>query len=126
MIANLKRLAGIDNLAEEYRFERSDSTGYTSARRIPERWVATTCGYCSVGCGIEIGVKNGKAVAARALAAHAVNRGKLCPKGLSEHYVIDAENRAKHPLLRKRATHQPIIGSYHLDTTPTARRSRPN
>lgn len=101
MIANLKRLAGIDNLSDEYRFERSDSTGYISARRIPERWVATTCGYCSVGCGIEIGVKNGKAVAARPLGSHTVNRGKLCPKGLSEHYIIDADNRAKHPLLRK-------------------------
>jgi assimilatory nitrate reductase catalytic subunit len=30
-----------------------------------------------------------------------VNRGKLCPKGLSEHYTIDAANRARHPLLRK-------------------------
>ena len=61
----------------------------------------TTCGYCSVGCGIEIGVKDGKAVASRPLASHPVNRGKLCPKGLSEHYTIDAENRAKYPLLRK-------------------------
>ena len=30
-----------------------------------------------------------------------MNRGKLCPKGLSEHYTIEADNRAKHPLLRK-------------------------
>ena len=30
-----------------------------------------------------------------------MNRGKLCPKGLSEHYTIEAENRAKYPLLRK-------------------------
>ncbi len=61
----------------------------------------TTCGYCSVGCGIEIGVKDGKAVASRPFASHPVNRGKLCPKGLSEHYTLDAENRAKYPLLRK-------------------------
>ncbi len=105
MIGTLKRLVGIDNLADEYRFERSDSTGYTSARRIPDHWVATTCGYCSVGCGIEIGVKKGKAVAARPLDSHPVNRGKLCPKGLSEHYTIDAENRAKYPLLRKNGKH---------------------
>src|SRR5262249_598065 len=74
---------------------------YTSAKKIPERWVATTCGYCSVGCGIEIGVKDGRAVASRALATHPVNRGKLCPKGLAEHYILEAENRAKYPLLRK-------------------------
>ena len=63
--------------------------------------MATTCGYCSVGCGIEVGVKDGKAVASRPLASHPVNRGKLCPKGLSEHYILEAENRAKYPLLRK-------------------------
>ena len=98
---NWKRAIGLDNLAEQYKFARSESTGYTSAQKIPDHWVATTCGYCSVGCGMEIGVKDGLAVSSRALAAHPVNRGKLCPKGLSEHYTIAAENRAKYPLLRK-------------------------
>ena len=32
-----------------------------------------------------------------------MNRGLLCPKGLSEHHTIDATNRAKYPLLRARA-----------------------
>jgi len=98
---SLKQWIGLDNRSEEYAYSRSDSTGYTSARKIPDRWVRTTCGYCSVGCGIEIGVKEGRAVASRADALHPVNRGKLCPKGLSEHYTIDAENRARYPLLRK-------------------------
>ena len=98
---NWKRVIGLDNLADEYRFDRSEATGYTAARNIADNWVATTCGYCSVGCGIEIGVKNGKPVASRALASHPVNRGKLCPKGLSEHYAISAENRAKYPLLKR-------------------------
>ncbi|MES1257198.1 MAG: nitrate reductase [Acidobacteriota bacterium] len=98
---NWKRAIGLDNLAEEYTFARGESTGYTSARKIPDHWVSTTCGYCSVGCGIEIGVKDGHPVSSRALASHPVNRGKLCPKGLSEHYTIDAENRAEYPLLRR-------------------------
>ncbi len=98
---NWKRTIGLDNLAEDYRFARSESTGYTSAQKIPDSWVATTCGYCSVGCGIQIGVKDGKAVSSRPNAAHPVNRSKLCPKGLSEHYTIDVENRAKYPLLRR-------------------------
>jgi assimilatory nitrate reductase catalytic subunit len=98
---NWKRTIGLDNLSEEYAYARSEKTGYTSAGKIADRWVATTCGYCSVGCGIEIGVKDGRAVASRPLASHPVNRGKLCPKGLSEHYIIEAENRAKYPLLRK-------------------------
>jgi anaerobic selenocysteine-containing dehydrogenase len=100
-LLNWKRAAGLDTLQEDYAYSRDESTGYTSAKKIPDHWVPTTCGYCSVGCGIEIGVKNGRAIASRPLASHPVNRGKLCPKGLSEHYTIDAENRAKYPLLRK-------------------------
>ncbi len=96
-----KRAAGVDTLQRDYAFARGESTGYTSAKKIPDHWVPTTCGYCSVGCGIEIGVENGQAIASRPLASHPVNRGKLCPKGLSEHYTIAAENRAGHPLLRK-------------------------
>lgn len=101
---NFKRLIGLDNLAEEYAYSRDASIGYTSSKKIPEKWVPTTCGYCSVGCGIEIGVKDGKAVASRPHASHPVNRGKLCPKGLSEHYIMDSETRAKYPLLRKNGT----------------------
>ena len=99
---NWQRMVGLDTLEEEYSFSRSGENGYTSAKKIPDKWVPTTCGYCSVGCGIEIGVKDGKAVASRPFASHPVNRGKLCPKGLSEHYTLDAENRAKYPLLSKR------------------------
>src|SRR5690242_6130630 len=98
---NWKRALGLDNLSEEYDFARDESTGYTSAKKIPHYWVPTTCGYCSVGCGIEIGVRDGRAVASRPFAQHPVNRGKLCPKGLSEHYILESENRAKYPLLRK-------------------------
>lgn len=96
----LQRLIGLDNLSKDYAFARDESTGYTSAKKIPTHWVPTTCGYCSVGCGIEIGVKDGKAVTCRPHAAHPVNRGKLCPKGLSEHYILEAENRARYPLMR--------------------------
>ena len=63
---NWRRAVGLDNLAEEYKFARDESTGYTSARKIPDHWVKTTCGYCSVGCGIELGVKEGKPVTSRA------------------------------------------------------------
>jgi anaerobic selenocysteine-containing dehydrogenase len=98
---NLKRLIGIDNLADQYAYGRHAETGYTAARRIPEKWVPTTCGYCSVGCGMEIGVRANRAVAVRPMESHPVNRAKLCPKGLSEHHTIHTENRLKQPLLRK-------------------------
>jgi hypothetical protein len=37
MRTTLKRLIGLDNLSEEYKFERSDSTRYTSAQKIPDK-----------------------------------------------------------------------------------------
>ncbi len=78
---NWKRLVGLDNLREEYAFARDDSTGYTSAKKIPDQWVHTTCGYCSVGCGIEIGVKEGRAVASRPHAIASRQSRQAVPQG---------------------------------------------
>ncbi len=49
----------------------------------PDKWVFWTSGYCSVGCGLYIGVKDGKAVYTKGNPKHDVNMGILCPKGLS-------------------------------------------
>ena len=98
---NVKRLLGLDTLKEKYAYGRDPRFGHTAAAKIPDRWVATTCGYCSVGCGMHIGVRGGKAVAVRGNEDHPVNLGKLCPKGLAEHEVIAAGSRAKYPLLKK-------------------------
>jgi assimilatory nitrate reductase catalytic subunit len=101
MKQQLKRKFGLNILAEKYSYGWDETTGYTSAQKIPDQWISTTCGYCSVGCGMLIGVKEGRAVSVRGNPDHPVNLGKLCPKGLSEHYTLEAENRAKHPLLKK-------------------------
>jgi assimilatory nitrate reductase catalytic subunit len=99
---SLLRRFGFDILPEQYSYDTDPTTGYISSQKIPDRWVATTCGYCSVGCGMFVGVKDNRAVSVRGNADHPVNRGKLCPKGLSEHYTLEAENRAQYPLLRKK------------------------
>ena len=98
---NLKRLIGLDTAADEYRYTVDPDIGFVSAKKAPDHWVTTTCGYCSVGCGMLIGVKDGRAVSVRGNPDHPVNRGLLCPKGLSEHHTIGAENRALYPMLRR-------------------------
>lgn len=113
---NLRRLAGLDIQAEKYAYGSDPRFGYTAAEKIPDHWVATTCGYCSVGCGMFVGIKEGRAVAGRGNPDHPVNQGKLCPKGLSEHYILDAENRAKRPLLRKKGELQPVAWDEALET----------
>jgi len=99
---NLKRLLGLDTLAGQYAYAQDPAFGYTSASRVADNWTRTTCGYCSVGCGLLIGTREGRAVAVRGDENHPVNRGKLCPKGLSEHHTIAAAGRALYPMLHDR------------------------
>ncbi len=97
----IRRRSGIDIQAAKYAYGQDPVLGFTSARKHAERWVNSTCGYCSVGCGMQLGVRDGKVVSVRGNPDHPVNRGKLCPKGLAEHYSIEADGRALYPLLRK-------------------------
>jgi anaerobic selenocysteine-containing dehydrogenase len=97
---NFKRALGLDILADRYAYAQDAVAGHTSTKRIPDKWVSTTCGYCSVGCGMFIGVKNGRAVSVRGNPDHPVNTGVLCPKGLSEHETIHSSGRARYPLMR--------------------------
>ena len=98
---SLRSALGLDTRAERYAYGHDAAAGYTAARRVADRWVPTTCGYCSVGCGMFIGVKDGRAVGVRGDPDHPVNAGMLCPKGLCEHETIHADTRARHPLLRR-------------------------
>ncbi len=67
-------------------------------------WKYTTCGYCSTGCSIEVGLNTaGRAVAARGVGDASVNQGKLCIKGIFEHELFNSANRGQRPLLRERA-----------------------
>src|SRR5262249_36628187 len=116
---NLKRTLGLDILSERYAYEHDPAHGWVSSSRVADRWVPTTCGYCSVGCGILIGVKENRAVAVRGNPEHPVNRGKLCPKGLSEHHTLAAKTRAQYPLLRKDGKLARVSWNEALDTMVT-------
>ncbi len=109
MIRKIKNFLGLDIKEEEYAYGNASEYGYVSAKKIPEKWVKSTCGYCSVGCGMILGVKEDRIVSVRADDAHPVNLGTLCPKGLSEHLTVSSPNRAKVPLLKNASgTFQPI------------------
>lgn len=66
-------------------------------------WKYATCGYCSTGCSIEVGLDaEGEPVASRGLADADVNRGKLCVKGIFEHELFrKTAGRGDKPLKRK-------------------------
>ena len=115
----LKHKSGIDNRSARYSYGDDPVLGYTSAQKHADSWVNSTCGYCSVGCGMQLGVRDGKVVSVRGNPDHPVNLGKLCPKGLAEHYAIGAEDRIKYPLLRRDGQLTRVGWDEALDTLVT-------
>lgn len=95
--AGARRLLGLDTAADRYRYVDSPGQGPVNVGRAADRWVKTTCGYCSVGCGMVIGVRDGRAVTVQGDPLHPVNAGRLCPKGYSEHLMLDAPGRLTVP-----------------------------
>ena len=64
-------------------------------------WKYATCGYCSTGCAIEVGLnQEGEPVSSRGVANADVNRGKLCLKGIYEHELFDSAGRGTVPKKR--------------------------
>ena len=115
----IKRMLGFDIAREKYAYSQDSRFGYMSESRVADTWTKTTCGYCSVGCGMLVGMRDGRPVAARGNPEHPVNLGKLCPKGLSEHLMVGSPNRARQPMLRKggRGTPlEPVSWNEALDT----------
>ncbi len=67
----------------------------------PERWVQSCCVLCTNGCGLDIGVKDGRIVGVRGRADDRVSRGRLGPKGLNGWEANASPDRLKRPLIRE-------------------------
>ena len=68
-----------------------------------DAWVPSTCGICSIGCGVDIAVGKGTIVGVRGRTEHPVNNGRLGPKGLNQYYANRHPSRATRPLIRNRS-----------------------
>ncbi|MCY9783441.1 formate dehydrogenase subunit alpha [Nocardiopsis sp. EMB25] len=69
--------------------------------RPAHRATATTCGYCGVGCTLEVHVRNGAVAAVTPGRDGPVNRGHACVKGRFAHSFTRARDRLTEPLLRR-------------------------
>lgn len=67
----------------------------------PDRWVQSACVLCSTGCGVDIGVRDGRIVGVRGRAGDIVNKGRLGPKGLYGWQANNAPTRLTKPLVRR-------------------------
>jgi ferredoxin-nitrate reductase len=116
----LPRVLGLGHGGERYGYEVDELIGPVSGSRRPHRWVKTTCGYCSVGCGMLAGERDGRIVAVRGDPDHPVNQGRLCPKGLSEHHTLTAPGRLTAPLQRDATGRlRPVSWDRALDAVAT-------
>jgi nitrate reductase NapA len=74
--------------------------GPTSQQDV-EKWVKGVCRYCGTGCGVMAGVSKAKIVAVKGDADCAVNKGKLCVKGILLPKIMDTKDRVLYPLIKK-------------------------
>ena len=101
MLNKIKSFLNNDIKNEKYALSDDKKFGKVAMQKAPTSWVRSTCGYCGVGCGLYIGVKDGKPVYTKGDPKHPVNQGTLCPKGLSEHEMVQSENRFTTPMVKK-------------------------
>ena len=66
----------------------------------PMRVVKTACGLCHLACGMNVYVDGGRAVKVEGMREHPLNKGLLCPKGLSSIDYLYHPDRLKAPLKR--------------------------
>lgn len=84
--------------------------GQVPARLAPDATTAMVCGYCSIGCSLDVHLRDGQAVNLSPTAGYPVNRGAACPKGWEALAPLRAPDRATTPLLRNRRGHLEPVG----------------
>ena len=77
--------------------------GRLPRRKNPDATTTAVCGYCSIGCGLNIHLKAGAAVGLSPSTNYPVNLGMACPKGWEALSVLKSGDRAQSPCLRDAA-----------------------
>ncbi|MCP5051361.1 MAG: molybdopterin-dependent oxidoreductase [bacterium] len=82
---------------------------------LADKWVRGVCRFCGTGCGVYVGVKNGKAVAIKGNPDAKTNFGFLCVKGFLGYKSMYHPDRLKYPMIRKRGKFQKASWDEALD-----------
>lgn len=65
------------------------------------QWVKSVCRFCGTGCGVQLGVQNGRLMALRGDPQHPTTKGLVCAKALFLPKIVYAPDRLKHPMIRR-------------------------
>lgn len=84
----------------------------------------TICPSCSIGCGVNLIIKDNEAVGTYPYKSHPINEGKTCKKG-RDCFKIVTENRLKEPLIRRNGLNQSSWEDA-LDTIASQMKSYPS
>lgn len=66
-----------------------------------ERRTLTTCGFCGVGCSLEVAARDNGIATVRPVDDGGVNRGHACVKGRFSHGFVTSPERLTAPLIRR-------------------------
>ncbi|MBL8993852.1 MAG: nitrate reductase [Spirochaetia bacterium] len=77
--------------------------GKIPAKFKPDSTTTMVCGFCSTGCGLNVHLKEGRAVNLSPSTEYPVNLGMACPKGWEALTPLKAHDRGLTPLLRDKS-----------------------
>ena len=93
----------------------STATAQTPPAEGSVAWRKTPCRFCGVGCGLLVGISNGRAVAVKGDPASPVNRGLCCVKGYHSVMALYGKDRLTRALVRKDGKLVPVPMKEALD-----------
>ncbi|MCA9000416.1 MAG: molybdopterin-dependent oxidoreductase [Planctomycetes bacterium] len=85
---------------DPYDLRKPAVPGADSWAKGEERHIATACGQCEAGCGVQMRIVEGRAVKVEGNAACPINRGGVGPRGLSAPQVLYDPDRIVEPMRR--------------------------
>ncbi len=65
------------------------------------QWHKSTCPYCGIGCGLMVGVEDGRVVKVNGIKDHPVNKGDICHLAVHLPPVFTAEGRLETSMIRQ-------------------------
>ncbi|TCN29633.1 formate dehydrogenase major subunit [Kribbella orskensis] len=80
-----------------------------------EQWTRTTCGYCGVGCTLDVATRDHEIVTVHPASDGSVNRGHACVKGRFAHSFVSSPDRLQSPLVRRGGELVPVSWDEALD-----------
>ncbi len=83
----------------------------------PQQWTNTVCPYCSVGCTIKLGTKDGSGVIVRPSTINPVSNDQICVRGRFHYDALRKRDYLSRPLVRRGDVMAPVRWEEALDTT---------